>query len=818
MESNFYLEFKKSKIAKTVWLEFLPIFKLRKLEKKLFLFLSLFFSLFYIFIFEKKILGALILSFLFFIISLLKDAFFEKKLKNPPKTGEIFDLIDFSIAKAIYNCLRLKNTNSSFFLYFLLDEKNFKIRFLFSRLFLNLRELKNRLLEDKRKDDEIKEIIFELSNQKKEKISPGDLFVLLSKKNIIFKNFLIENQIKTEDIQQVWQWVEYLEQEFLERKKFWKFENLLRFGSLAREWTAGYTILLDRFSTDVTKIMKKQGFRRIFAHAEEVETMEKILISPEKNDVLIVGEPGSGRRSMIEFLANKCALGQSLPELNFKRVVILDLPKIIAETQTIEEAEMVLDKIFSEVLFAGNVILVIDNLHQYVGVKTERTVGAIEISGILGNYVTSPNFWCIGITTFEGLHKNLEKVPLLLEAFEKIEVKEVSLQETLLILEDRALRLEKKYKIFFTFLAIKKIIELCEKYMPAMPFPEKAIEVLDESAILVSQRKQKTVLPGDVEKVIERRTKIPVGEMSEIERKTLLNLEKLLHERIVDQEEAIKEISDALRRAMAELKLRKGPIGCFLFLGPTGVGKTETAKALAEIYYGSEKNMIRLDMSEFQNISDIKRILGWEGGEGLLTTPVRERPFSLILLDEFEKAHPNILNLFLQVFDEGHLTDGMGRRVDFKNTIIVATSNAGYQIILDALKDPTLKEWGSVKKKLLDFVFEKGIFRPELINRFDAVVVFKPLSRENLLEVAELQLRKIQKQLAQKDIDFIITQELKEKIVDLSYDITFGARNMQRVIQDKVANVIARAILANELKRGSRVKIDPETFSLIINP
>jgi len=246
------------------------------------------------------------------------------------------------------------------------------------------------------------------------------------------------------------------------------------------------------------------------------------------------------------------------------------------------------------------------------------------------------------------------------------------------------------------------------------------------------------------------------------------------------------------------------------------VGKTETSKALAEIYFGSEERMIRLDMSEFQDVKDIPRLIGSPGQEGLLTTQVREKPFSLILLDEVEKAHPNILNLFLQVLDEGHLTDGLGRKIEFKNTIIIATSNAGYQIILEALKQKT--EWSKVKEKLLDFVFQEGIFRPELINRFDAVVVFGPLSKENLLDISELLLKKIKKNLAEKEIEFIITQPLKARIVELSYDPTFGARNMQRVIQDKLGNVLAEAILSGKLKRGNRVEADPGEFKLIINP
>jgi len=256
-------------------------------------------------------------------------------------------------------------------------------------------------------------------------------------------------------------------------------------------------------------------------------------------------------------------------------------------------------------------------------------------------------------------------------------------------------------------------------------------------------------------------------------------------------------------------------MGCFLFLGPTGVGKTETAKALTEIYFGSESRMIRLDMSEFQAIKDIPRLIGSRQEEGLLTTQVRENPFSLILFDEIEKANPKILNLLLQVLDEGFLTDGLGRRIYFQDSIIVATSNAGYKIILKAIEEK--EAWSDVKQKILNYVFENGIFRPEFINRFDNVVLFSALTQENLLDISELMLGKLKKNLLQKDIEFIITQELKQKIVELGYNPVFGAREMRRVIQDKIENVLASAILSNQLKGGNKVKILPDNFELEIS-
>jgi len=826
-----------------------------KIFKKLFLVISLITGILFFFgVFGKKFSSDVIdlnwifflLFFGFFIGAWIEDLFFELKLKQPelkytldealhfPTRFNLADFLDYQSALAVWRSIKFAKSKkipaltSSMLAYFLLRE-NPELNFIFSRLLLSQREIKEALKEhiknlerskfEERYSDDFQRVIFEAlrvaSERNHIRVKAGDLLTALARENIVFKKLLIELKLKPEDIENLTWWYESLRDEIEREKKFWEWENLIKRGSLGKDWAAGYTVTLDKFSVDLSEMAKLRRFPLIIGHQKELSQMEIILSRSEINNVLLVGEPGTGRNTIVFALAEKSVLGQLRPELNYKRVVKLDISGIAAQAQDIEETEFILDKIFQEVIRAGNVILVIDDFHNYLGRGGVRA-GTIDISGVISKYLHLPQFQIIAITTYAGLHKYIEQNPSILSLFEKVEVSELSEKETLRIIERIVLVLEKKYKVFVSYQAIRDIISFCAKYIQDIPFPKKAIDMLDEIMIYTSSLKEKVVLPSHVAKVFTDKTEIPVGEIESKEREKLLKLEELIHKRIIDQEEAVEEISDALRRARTEITTRKGPMGSFLFLGPTGVGKTETAKALAEIYFGSEEKMIRLDMSEFQSVSDIERLIGSPGQEGLLTTQVKENPFSLVLLDEFEKAHPNILNLFLQVLDEGHLTDGLGRKVNFQNTIIIATSNAGYTIILEAIKEKL--PFSQIKDKLLDFIFEKGIFRPELINRFDAVVIFRPLTKDHLLKIAELLLSKSKENLAKKDIEFVITPQLKEKIVELGYDPTFGAREMRRVIQDKVENVLAEALLRGQIKRGDRVAIDAQEFKLIINP
>ena len=829
------------------------IFNLVKIFRKISLVLTVALFLFFIYGFFneafsqgllKILLGSSLIFLTFTIVSWLGEIFFNLKLKQPKLKYSIEDVgidhnrfnladfLSFESSMAVSDSIKfararkLAEIDSSVLSYFIL-KGNKELNFIFSRFLLDLKEIKETFkshFKNLKKSEKFKKVYsddfqqtilksFEVAQTKEhQRVEAGDIITALAEHNPVLKKILIDYKIKVEDIQNLSWWLESLKKQIAKKRKFWEWENLIRKGSLAKDWAAGYTVTFDKFGVDLSKKVRAQGFPKIIGHQTELKAMERILARREINNVLLVGEPGVGRKNIVEDLATKSILGKLHAEVNYKRVVQLDLSLVATATKSPEEAELILDEIFQEIVKAGNVILVIDEFHNYLGGAARP--GVLDISGVISKYLHLPRFQIVALTTFVGLHKYIEQNPSILSLFEKIEVSEISENETLMILERLTLVLEQKYKIFVSYPALRDIIKFSDKYIQDVPFPKKAIDLLDEIMVYVSSQGEKVVRSEHVAKIFSEKTEIPIGEVEKEEKEKLLDLENLIHQRIVNQEEAVKEVSAALRRARAEITIRKGPMGAFLFLGPTGVGKTETAKALAAIYFGSEEKMIRLDMSEFQATKDIPRLIGSPGEEGLLTTKVREDPFSLILLDEFEKAHPNILNLFLQVFDEGHLTDGLGRKVNFQNAIIIATSNAGYLVILEAIKNKT--PFLEIKDKLFEYLFKNQIFRPELINRFDAAIIFKSLTRENLLKIAELMLAKSKNNLEKKDIEFVITPELKEKIVELSYDPTFGAREMRRVIQDKVENVLAEALLREDLKRGDRVKISPEDFKLTI--
>jgi len=757
-----------------------------------------------------------------------------EEVANNPDGYNVAEFLNFNAAQIVLDsinlCKKKKILVNSASLLFSSIKINKDIELICFRLGINPKKLqtdiKNYLEKSERKIDgetysadfyKTIETALKVSvENKRALITEEDILIALAKEDDFFKKTLVEYDLKPEDVENLSLWLASAEALIAENRKFWSYENLLRQGSMGKDFAAGYTLTLDKYSVDWRGVVAKWRSREIIGHKKEIEQVETILAKSSLANVLIIGDPGTGRKSIMQALAKKCFLGTSLPELNNRRVVELDVVMLAAQIPDFDKLEATLDQIFSEVISSGNVILVIDNLENFVGQKMQKA-GAVDVSGILSKYLPIPSFQFVGITTYDGLHKSIEENPSFAGFFQKVEVAEVTEAETINILQSSALDLEYSHKVLVLYPSIREIVNLTARYMPSLLFPKKALDVLEEAVVYVHRLKEKVVQPHHIAEIISKRTDIPVGKMEVKEKEVLLNLENLIHERIINQEEAVNQISTAMRRARMGISSKKRPMGTFLFLGPTGVGKTETAKALAQIYFGSEKKMITLDMSEFQEVSDIPRLLGSTSPvdmQGLLTTPVRESPFSLLLIDEIEKAHPNILNLFLQILDEGHITDGQGRKVVFSSTIIICTSNAGADMIFKQTEANEAID----KDKLLSSLFEKGIFRPEFINRFDSAVIFHPLTKDNLLKIAQLSLKSLQKSLKEKDIEFIITESLKEKIVELSYKPEFGAREMRRVVQDKVESVVAEALLADKIKKGDKMEINSENFEIIVNP
>ncbi len=788
---------------------------------------------------SRILLGLTLLAFAYGAAIFLLEQFGEHLQKPSRQLGKenLAELLSFHALGVAQNAIRYAKrkrffaTDSKLLLYFLLRE-NPSLESVFFRMLLDPKDLREtiekelgsqplRLRKGKKTEfapdfqETIRRAIESAREEGRERAEVEDILAALSETDALFKRYLIErNFLPERDVPNVAAWHYQFRTKMEEQKKFWLRKNLRRKGAVGKDWAAGYTITLDQFGYDLSKEAAALRFPRAVGHAQEKEMIERILSRQQTNNVLLVGNPGSGRKRLIQDLASKSALGECQnPLLNYKRVVELDLAHLLSSIQTLEEAEANLNEIFREVIAAGNIILVIDDLHNFVGGFTEQAAGRVNIAGVLSSYLRIPQFPFIAVTTFAGLHRYLEQNPSLLSYFEQVQVTELSQSETLLVLEETVPGFEAIYKKFISYPALQSIVSYADKYIQATPFPKKAVDLLDDAMTWLAQTADKVLLPPHVARVVTERTQIPVGDIEATERETLLDLEALIHARIVNQEEAVRQVASALRRARAQVATRQGPMGSFLFLGPTGVGKTETAKALAAIYFGSDSRIIRLDMSEFQNVQDIARLLGTPTQDGLLTTAVRQNPFSLVLLDELEKAHPNVLNLFLQVLDEGHVTDGLGRKTDFRHTIIIATSNAGYQLILQAIKQRM--DFARLKEQLLDFLFAEGIYRPEFINRFDGVILFTPLKPEHLLKIAGLMLGKLQRNMQEKGIELEITEELKATIAQLGYDPTFGARNMRRVLQDKVENALAVALLSDAIKRGDRITLNPQTFEVL---
>ncbi|MFA5871240.1 MAG: AAA family ATPase [Parcubacteria group bacterium] len=638
-----------------------------------------------------------------------------------------------------------------------------------------------------------------------EKDDPGILFI---EKTGPTSDNLKRYEVTAEEFQKIIAWESERENKRLLKKRFWSRENLFAKRPIGADWTFAYTVNLDKYSSDLSKgdfTDYKDDDEK--GRYQDIEMLELILTRPSQNSILLIGEAGTGKMSLAHHLAKRIREHRIYSAVGTKRVLVLNIGEVVSGVTHQQEIEQILRKVFFEATYAGNIILVIENIDRYLK-KDPKNAGE-NISAVLSEFLAYPNFQIIGLSTPENYHGDIESHEQVLKYFEKVQIEEMSAKETLDVLFRKLEELEKD-GVIFTYQALREIVRSCEKYISDSPFPEKALDLLEEVLLYWSHiSNEKYILPETVDEVVSKKYKIPVGEITEGEKDRLIDMEKVLHQRVIGQEFAIKQIAETIRRARTGMANANKPLGSFLFLGPTGVGKTESAKALAEAYFGDEKRMIRLDMSEFQRQESINRLLGSpeSGFSGQLTNKVKENPYSLLLLDEVEKAHPDILSLFLQVLDEGWLTDAFGKKISFKNEIIIATSNAASDIIKAAIEKDT--EPDKVREEVINYVIEKGIFKPEFLNRFEGVIFFSPLTQAEIIEVAKHLLIKYAENLKNvENIDVIFNPEFPKFIVEKGYDKKFGARSIDRFIQDRIGDRIVKKIISGEIQKGSRLALN----------
>ena len=574
-----------------------------------------------------------------------------------------------------------------------------------------------------------------------------------------------------------------------------------------RSYTAIATPVLDHFAVDLTLKAKFGQLDLCVGRNKEISAIFDIFTGGH-NGVLLVAPTGVGKSTIVGGLA-QMMVAENVPDfMKDKRLVELEVSKLVSGANPSVAEERLLDCI-SEANRSGNVILFIDNIENLIGISA-GSQESLDLSEVLAEALSRNHILCIATATAENYTRYIEKKSLG-EVMTTIGISEPDTNAAIQILESRVGFLESKYDTYIVYSAIEQAVKMSARYLHDKFLPLKAIDLLEKAAMIAAVASKNNPEKSfcskeDVASAISEMTGVPVNKVSADEGQKLLNLEAEIHERLVGQEEAVKAVSASLRRARAAMKDSKRPIASFLFLGPTGVGKTELAKAVSAIYFGSEDYLIRLDMSEYQNQDSVRKMIGdVDGTLGYLTEAVRKKPFSLVLLDEVEKAHPDILNLFLQMLDDGRLTDGQGRTISFAESIIIATSNIGAIFIQDQIKAKT--SLNIIKQELIDNQLREHM-RPELINRFDGIIVFKPLDEENIFTITTLMLKKIKKMLAEKGIGLKADKDGVTILAQAGYDPKFGARPLRRLLQDRVENIVANKILAGELKRRDQVVIN----------
>ncbi len=646
---------------------------------------------------------------------------------------------------------------------------------------------------------------FNAAKNKRSEVSPLEIFFESYRADEYIQELLYDQGIDEQKFVNMIDWIRINEKMIERYKQFQKAAAFKPTGPMNRAMTSIATPILDAFSEDLTTAAVNGALPMLIGREKELESIFRI-IEGGKQSVVLVGQNGVGKTNVLAGIA-ELMVEERVPDvLKDKRLVRLSIPHLIAGVDPAIAQQRLIQGL-NEVAKSRNIILAVSDIEQMTGL-TAGSAQTADLAATFVDFLSRSGTFAIATSTPQAYTAAVER-SILGRVFQKVDVPEPDLQTAIQVLESKIAGIEYEHKVVFSYDAVAKAVELSDRFMHESFLPKKAINVASEVALSVSKTKGENALvtAEDVGEIVSAKTGVPVTGVQKDERDTLLHMEEKIHGRVIGQDEAVEAVSAALRRARSDMRSGDRPIATFLFLGSTGVGKTELAKTVSESYFGSEDSMIRFDMSEYQDPTSIRRFIGAHGSEqgGLLTEAIRQNPFSLLLLDELEKAHPEILNLFLQVFDDGRLTDATGRTIDFTNTIIIATSNAGTEFIQDALGQN--RDIESIKTELIEEKL-KGIYRPEFLNRFDGIIVFKPLSQNDVIEIAKLMIQKVENRLEEKGIRFSVTGEVLQELAQKGFDPKFGARPLRRVVQEEVENAIANALLEEKIQRRDKIVLE----------
>ncbi len=618
--------------------------------------------------------------------------------------------------------------------------------------------------------------------------------------------FIGSHLLNQENYQAVATWFEDYYQKHLHKTRWWKRTNLFSIPPLARDWAVGFTPTLDQYGQDLTSTTYQDNTLNIVDREHEIDEIERTLAKSQEANAIIVGEEGVGKHTVVVALAKKMYEGKTQSLLMYKRIIWLNMQKILNKETDQQKRQNFFEELLTEAEAAKNIIIFIDDMEQYISSDKSK----IDLTVSLEKYAKSSNLQFLGITTPFFYEKFIFTNDRLSRLFAKIDVKEVTIENAEKILLNLAFSIEHRYNLILPYETIKAAIEKSDFYITAIPFPEKAIDILDSACVVAAQKatsKQINIVTPDlIDQVLSEKTHVPTTITANTKEK-LINLEKLLFESIVNQQKAVLKLSSSLRRSFLLLGKRKKPLASFLFLGPTGVGKTETAKAVSKIFFGSDSYLIRFDMSNFQSKDEIPQLIGSldTGNPGILTKSVRETPYGVLLLDEIEKANKDLLNIFLSVLDEGYFTDGFGKKVDCKNLVIIATSNAGSDLIFTNSKKLETQPSSS---NLIGYLIDQKIFSPEFLNRFDAVIDYNPLDKEAAKQIAKKMLEKISADLFKlHKVKVNVSDQYLEQLIAKGYDEKFGARNLDRLLRDEIEDKIARTVFEGSTQQGQTISL-----------